>query len=1103
MKRRALWKDIFREIWRTKARFLSILAIITLGVGFFAGIRAAGPDMLDTADHYYQEHGLMDLKVLTNYGLTADNIEELRQVADVSEVQPGYSADAFLGDSGLTAKVFSYQPEQKLNRYKAITGRLPKSKGEIALDDNAAVREHYQVGDTVTFTFPAGKEELSDNFRQLSYKVVGTVRSPMFIDNMSRPTSSIGKGKADAFAVIAAEDFSMSVYTEAYMTFKDTAGKAPYSTAYDESVERHVEIVKQAVKHQPEERMAEIKAEAQAKLDKGKAEIADGRKKLADGATKLKEAEAKLADGRKEYDKGVAQLKAELGKAQAKLDQAQAELAKGRREWEASRDKLEAGQSQLTAGQKQLTEQRRTALPQLTAGQELAASLGEALALPPEALPAEQREQLLAAASAADAGLGEALGGYYAGAVDLATAKGAVAAFADGLTEARAKLDAAQQELDARQAELDAGRKQLDAGKAKLDRGQAEYEAGVAQLAQARKTGEAKLAQAEADLKKGEAEYNKGLTEYESEKVKAERKLADAEQDIADGEKKLAELAEPKAYVMDRSSNTGYAEYSDNAERLDAIATAFPVFFFLIAALVSLTTMTRMVEEQRLQIGTLKALGYSNGQIMLKFLVYGTLASFIAALIGLAVGFTLFPTIIANAYGSLYNLPPVRLSLHVIDSVISIAVALLCTTMTAFIATRVELRGSASVLMRPKAPKSGQRILLERVRFLWKRLSFVQKVTFRNLFRYKQRMFMTVIGVAGCTALILTGFGLKDSISDIGGIQFGQVMKYQAVVAFHPDARSGERRDYDQIIADTPEITATLNTAQDTMLADKKGVNQQEVILFVPEQVAQLPEFVSLHDRGTRKVQPLTDDGAVVTEKLARLYNLKPGSTLAIKNNENDTFSVKISGIAENYTRHYLYMTPAYYESVMGKAAVYNSQLLNTNNQSATFEDDLSGRLSANGRVAMVSFASSIGDSFAETLSSMDIVMVVLIVSAAALAFVVLYNLTNINVSERVRELSTIKVLGFYDNEVTLYIYRENLILTFLGIIGGSFLGVALHRFVLTTAEMDAMMFSPAIKAFSYGYSGILTLLFAGIVMAAMHVKLKHIDMTQALKSVE
>jgi len=1101
MKRKALWKDIFREIWRTKARFLSILAIITLGVGFFAGIRATGPDMLDTADHYYQEHGLMDLKVMTNYGLTEENIAELGKVADVLHVQSGYSADAFMG--GLTAKVFSYRPQQKLNRYKVITGRLPERAGEIALDDNAAHRDAYQVGDTVTFTFPEGKGELKDHFRRLSYEVVGTVRSPLFIDNMSRPSSGIGKGKADIFTVISEEDFEMDVYTEAYMSFLDTAGKPAYSAAYDDSVEQHVKAVEQAVQHQPEERMAEIKAEAQAKLDEGKAEIAEGRRKLADGAAKLKDAEVKLADGRKKYEEGVAELNAELAKAQKQLEAARAELSSGRREWTANRDKLTAGQAQLTAGKQQLAEERRTALPQLAAGQELAASLADALALPPEVLPAEQKQQLLAAASAADAGLGEALGGYYAGVVDLATAQGAVDAFAGGLAEARAKLDAAEQQLTARQAELDAGRKQLDAGKVQLDRGQAEYETGVAQLAEARKTGEAKLADALKELTQGQADYEKGLAEYESEKAKAELELADAEKEIADGERELADLAAPKAYVMDRSSNTGYTEYSDNAARLDAIATAFPVFFFLIAALVSLTTMTRMVEEQRLQIGTLKALGYKNGQIMLKFLVYGTLASFIAAIAGLAIGFTLFPTVISNAYGALYNLPTVRLSLHPVDSAISIAVALLCTTMTAIIATRVELRSSASVLMRPKAPKSGQRILLERIGFLWKRLSFVQKVTFRNLFRYKQRMFMTVVGVAGCTALILTGFGLKDSISDIGGIQFSQIMKYQAVAAFHEDASSADRIEYDQILADTPEITGTLNTAQDTMTADKKGVNQQEVILFVPETVAELPEFVSLHDRISREEQQLTDDGAVVTEKLARLFNLKTGSTLTVKNNMNETFSVKITGIAENYTRHYLYMTPAYYETVMGKAPVYNSQLLNASDESPAFEDGLSESLSANGRVAMVSFTSGIGDTFAETLGSMDVVMVVLIVSAAALAFVVLYNLTNINVSERVRELSTIKVLGFYDNEVTLYIYRENLILTFLGIIGGSFLGIALHRFVLMTAEMDAMMFSPTIKAFSYGYSGILTFVFAAIVMYAMHVKLKHIDMTQALKSVE
>lgn len=859
MKKRALWKDVFREIGRTKARFLSIFAIIMLGVSFFSGIKSAGPDMLDTAATYYKDLRLMDLRVQSTYGLTEKSIDKLREMPGVQTVQPGYSADVFLGDSGLIAKVYSYAADNELNGYKLTAGRLPEASGEIVLDEHLREKEKFKLGDSITFGGEAG-EDWKAQFQTLAYKVVGFAQSPQYIETANRGTSRIGKGTADAFAVIPEVDFKLPVYTEAYLSFKDTAAETAYTPAYDELIERHLAETEEALKDYPAQRLEELKAEA------------------------------------------VAAAK------QAAAQQSTAQ--------------------QGTPGAQQGTQQQQQAAAQ------------------------------------------------------------------------------SQPEL-------------------------------------------------------------------------------------------------PKVYVTDRSSNSGYAEYKDNADRLSAIASAFPVFFFLIAALVSLTTMTRMVEEQRLQIGTLKALGYGARDIMAKFLVYGTLASLSASVVGLAVGFTFFPDIIYNAYSSLYNLPDVIKSFYPAYAVVSILVALICTTMTAMIASRVELRSNASVLMRPKAPKSGQRILLERFTFLWRRLSFVQKVTARNLFRYKQRMFMTVIGVAGCTALILTGFGLKDSIGSIAGKQFGGIMKYSALVALHENATAADQAAYKQLIEQEPAVTGTLNVLQEAMTARAKGVNDQEVRIFVPSDTAQLASFVTLKERSADKPLELKDGGAVITEKLAKLYDLAPGDTLTVLNSGNEEFKMKVAAVTENYVLHYMYMTPAYYTEVFGKEPVYNTQLLNYTGKDKQWEEAFGEKLTASGQVALVSLSSGVGDAFEETMDSMDVVMVVLIVSAAALAFVVLYNLTNINVSERVRELSTIKVLGFYDKEVTLYIYRENILLTLLGILSGSALGIILHRFVLSTAELDATMFAPLLKWQSYLYAGLLTLLFSGIVMAFMHLKLKRIDMIEALKSVE
>lgn len=1103
MKKRALWTDIFREISRTKARFLSIFAIIMLGVGFFAGIKATGPNMLYTAEHYYNDLKLMDLKVQSTLGLKQSDMDKLKQITEIDEIQPGYSADVSLGDSGKIAKVISYDPGNTLNQYVLTEGRMPEAAGEIVIDAGDRGDE-FKLGDEITFTHPNQEVDLKETFDNLTYKVVGKAKSPLYISSMSRGTSSIGKGTADVFAVISEDDFKLPVFTEIYLTFKDTVGVAPYTPEYDEKISRHKEAVEQKLADMPQERLAEIRVEGQQKLDEAKDKIENAKSQLADAEQELQDAKVKLSEGEQEYRDGVNKLQAEIRQGQAKLDEAAKKLDDGRAELKRNRQQLELGMSQLRTGQSQLDQQKSELAPKLSQGQELAKKLQQIANLDPSNLPEGQRQELVAAAQAADPKLGAAAAGFMEGELDGTVLQKATSAFQAGLNEATQELDKAQQKLDASRAELAQGQAKLQQAERQLLQGEAAWKQGTKELAEAKRDGEAKLADAQAELSRGQKEYEEGQQKFNEEKIKAEREIADGEKELAEGQKELDQLELPKVYVMDRSVNPGYTEYSDNADRLASIATAFPVFFFLIAALVSLTTMTRMVEEQRLQIGTLKALGYSNRDIMAKFLVYSTLASVAATAAGLALGFTLLPAIIYNAYGALYNLPDLSNRFYLSYSIISVVVAVLCTTVTAYVAARVELRSNASVLMRPRAPKSGSRIWLERLPWVWNRLSFIGKVTARNLFRYKQRMFMTVCGVAGCTALILTGFGLKDSIGNIAPMQYDKIMKYQAMVVFQEDnGDNGALEEYDKAISDMPIKMDTLDATQEAMTAAAPGVNTQDVSLFVPNMPEQIDSFIVLKSPNNEQQLSLTDDGAIITEKLAKLFGLKVGSTFTIQNSDKDPFEIHVAGISENYTLHYVYMTPKYYEEIFDAKPKVNSQLLRYDNSDPKWEDQIGESLTASERVAMVSFTSGVSDAFTDTLDSMNVVVVVLIVSAAALAFVVLYNLTNINVSERIRELSTIKVLGFYDKEVTMYIYRENVILTVLGIIAGSVGGVFLHRFVLLTAEVDAMMFSPVIHATSYGCAALLTLLFSAIVMASMHVKLKRIDMIEALKSVE
>lgn len=674
---------------------------------------------------------------------------------------------------------------------------------------------------------------------------------------------------------------------------------------------------------------------------------------------------------------------------------------------------------------------------------------------------------------------------------------------------ARTALDAEKQTIEQGEKTLAAKNQELQQAKIAYQEGLTKYQDGLEkislakqQLAVGKQTGSLELQSALAKLNTGQAEYDKNFALFKKEKAKAEAKLTSAEKDVQIGQQKLDALKVPKYYVLDRNDNPGYSEYKENADRLTSLSTAFPIFFFLIAALVCLTTMTRMVEEQRTQIGTLKAFGYSNGSIILKYLVYGSIASVIGSVLGILIGFQFFPNIIFNAYKSMYEMPSVDIGFYWSYSLLALFVALFCTTFTAYVACRAELRANAATLMRPKAPKIGKRIFLERISFIWKRMNFTSKVTARNLFRYKQRMLMTVLGVAGCTALILTGFGLRNSISDIAKMQYGQIMKYDAAIYQDMSAPPAAKETFDEIMNDS-NIKSKLAMSQTNIETVKSGQSAQTTSIIVPKNLNELPNYIVLRDRASHTTEKLTDDGAIITEKLAKLFDVKPGDTITVKNAENDKFQIKVSAITENYAMHYIYMTKAYYQQVFKEKPSYNLDLLMLKDTSEKVESDFAEKLTDSKAILNVTFSNNVSSLLNETLDSLNIVIVVLITSAALLAFVVLYNLTNINVSERIRELSTIKVLGFYPKEVTMYVYRENIILTLMGIAAGFILGFFLHRFIITKAEVDQMMFSPAISWTSYLFSGILTLVFATVVMVVMHIKLKRIDMIEALKSVE
>lgn len=1141
MKKTALLKTSFREIRQSKTRFISIMGIIFLGVMVFVGLKATGPDMTRTASNYYQKQKLPDARIVSTLGLVDQDIKQIQKDKNIEEVLPRYTKDIVITEKNSAVKFISYDltSEQKLSEYAVVTGRMPKKSGEIALDELASLYGRYKIGDTLTLS----KEDNQDKaLKKNQFKVVGFVRSPEYIENTSRGNTTVGKGSLDFFAVIPKEDMDLATYTELLVSFKGLADKDSYSTEYEEQRDQLVEAVEKVMKDRPEQRVEEIRTESKKSLEKAQKEITDGEKALQNAEEQLQASKQDLEVGkndlavaRESYVQKISAAENELAANQATITNGENELVNQSNLLETKKNELAQAQAKVIEGQNTLPslQQQRSelaatseSLNQLANGYQ---SLGSSVALldrvPDEALAqsvAEAAPQLQGAVAAlgSPAGISAAVGQLIAQPVreNIAGVMGAINSASAELTAQQGQVSQGLQMLDQTIATINQGiaqytdgQQQIAAGEAQIAQAQAELSAGKEQLAagraqleQAKVEGQVQLDEAQAKLDDGQKAYEEGAAELEKKKKETLPKLADAKKELAEKQKELNELKAADYYYFTRADNPGYSEYKDNADRISSLSTVFPIFFFLIAALVSLTTMTRMVEEKRMEIGSMKALGYRNGEIAFKFLIYASIASLCGAILGLVVGYYLFPTIIFDAYGQLYNIPDFITPWYFSYSLIGVLVAVLCTAGAAMVVLRIDLFSTSATLLRPKAPKAGQRIFLERLKPIWNRLSFIQKVTARNLFRYKQRMLMTVLGIAGCMALIITGFGLKDSISDIVNVQFNKIWHYQAVVTFKEDATANESKEYQRSIEKTENLKETMPLHVETLKTTKKTNAKQDVSVYVSKNPATIDQFILFNKRQTGEKYQLTNAGVIINEKLANLFNYKVGDTLVLKNNDNQEFQLKIAAIAENYTGHFAYITPEYYEKIFKKTPQYNTEfLLFDKNLDEKTEASIGKTLMENKKVLNVSFLSVSSDALDDTIHSLNIVVWVLITVSGILAFIVLYNLTNINISERIRELSTIKVLGFYDNEVTMYVYRENIILTLIGIVIGCFFGKVVHGYVLTTVEVDMLMFSPTIHWISYFYSAVITMFFTLLVMVFMHRKLKKVNMIEALKSNE
>lgn len=1220
----AMLKNAFKEIKKSKSRFLSIFGIVAIGVGFFSGISASAPDMELSANKYYSESNLMDFRLLCTYGFDDKDIDAIKAMSVTQQVYPSYYLDVVTeqNNEDKVARVYSLDKmgeNNEVNKLDLVEGRFPEKNDECIVDASKLMQS-YSIGDTITLESGKDEVDLADSISNQTYTIVGKANSPMFISDTQRGNATIGNGSVAILVYIPQDNFTVDYYTQVYITVDELNAFECYGDDYIRRVNSLKEQLETVGNSRKADRYSEITEDLNQKIDDGESEIIKGenelKTQLTDGQEKLDTTKAELDLAKENLDYAREQLDAAKAEIEANyglifssdadideqerlfyeqmatlkttLEEKSAELTAARTAYETalkeyddnyalfkpSLEEYNTGYAEYTTALDDYNYNvglyndgktaYETSLAQydayISAKNQYETGIDEfdsAMSAYETALSDYESnvgsmtdEQAQAAKDALDTQKAtldatkikldntktelDALAPTMEGAdatleatrLDLENTKTQLDEAKTALDDTKSQLDEAKKPLDTKQAEFDVAKSKLDEtnqqisdGETELAQGQTDYDTAYAEGEEKIKTAreqainganqydsavieynenETQYSENLAEYEKGVKDYEKGIEDFKTAKTDGEKKLADAKKTLNNAKAQMRELSEPVWYVFDRNDNPAYTEYSENADRINNISKIFPVFFLLVAGLVCLTTMTRMVEEQRTQIGTLKALGYSSGSIIFKYMLYALFATVVGAVIGLLIGQQLFPRVIIQTYGMMYKIPTI-VTPYMLDTALgSIVVCIVAIAITVYFSCKNVLREQPAQLMRPKVPKTGKRILLEHIGFIWRKLNFSAKVSSRNIFRYKRRMLMTVVGVAGCTALVLTGFGLYDSISDIANMQFNKIDLYDGIVTYNSSKMDEKQMsEVDSIIAG---YNGTSITVYEKKTDAESSTRKNDSYLVVTDNADKLGEFISLQSRTGNESYKLDDNGVIIDEKLSTLLNVKVGDKIEVYITDTQKSSVAISAITENYAQHYIYMTKNLYKTL------HNSTPENNVIYFKGGTDDENGfcqKMLNNSAIMSCNFKMTSAETFSNMTKTLSMVVLVLICSAGALAFIVLYNLTNININERIREIATLKVLGFYDREVSGYIFRENVILTLMGTALGLVLGRFLTDFVVKTAEIDLVMFGREVYPLSYIISALLTIVFAIMVSLFMHRHLIKISMVESLKSVE
>ena len=1056
--KKTFFKNLFRDIKKTMSRFLSIVIIIAIGVAFYAGVRATSPDMKMSGDYYFNRNNLMDFKLISNLGLTKEDVSEIKNLKGIAEAEGSYSVDGVIlkNKSSLVVNVNSLPGNGGINKISIIKGREARNNNEVVVEENFLKNNGYKIGDTITIQ-SGNDTDIRYTLVKNQLKIVGSAESPLYLSEQ-RQLSSVGNGSVKGFIYVLPSNFKNDVFTEVYV--RCDSDTTLTSLLNNDIYKDNMDIVKANLKELLKKR-GKLRYDNVIEL----------------GNNKIKDAENKLALSRVEVEK-------RLSAAQISIENGNAELARGKAELEKNMVEYENAKLQAQLLIANTTASLNNSEESLKAGK---ISAYENIRSAMEAKLQETKSKLLD-----NPGNNEL--GYEYNSLSQVYNNDIKGKDFDSMYESL-KLDGALEQMNS-SFDITGLKSTFDKGAQDILNGRKQLEAKRSQL----KDEAAIFNQAQLKLNVSQSELETNEITLKAEEINSQNEISTAANTINRNKENLYDIKSPEVYVLGRSENVGYETYRQDSDRIDSIGKAFPLIFFLVSALVSLTTMTRMVQENRIEIGTFKALGYSRFAIVSHYLIYALSASLVGSLLGISFGFKLFPPLIMNAYASLYTIPDSITPFNKGLALQATLIAVLFTVTAAVAATLDELREVPASLMRPKPPKAGKTIFLERIGFIWNRMSFTKKVTARNIFRYKSRFLMTVIGIAACTGLMITGFTLKGATLGSTENQFNKIYKYNLQASFSKVIDDADKSTIKEKVFKDSNIDSILFTYTKNASAKNDSNGSEDVHLVVPERKGELSKYINL----TYKNKPieLNDDGVVLTEKFSKLINKKAGDTLQLTIDDK-IVDVRVSAITEHYIQHFIYMSPEYYKKVTGDKLEYNAFYGLLKNIDSDAENSTSKTLSGISKISSFSFKNNAYVDVSKTMKSIDAVILVLIISAGVLAFVVIYNLTNININERGRELATIKLLGFYNNELAAYIYRENMILTLIGCFTGIGVGILLSRFVINTAETNILMFYRGIHPIYFLYSIILTIIFSVIVNLAMYSRFDKIDMIESLKSAE